>query len=58
MMIWVCVPPITAQGPPCPITLSYVMIGFSVKGSGLNGFSVMVRGSLTTGLMSVGTLSD
>ena len=30
----------------------------SVKGTVLNGFSVMARGSLTTGLMSVGPLSD
>ena len=29
-----------------------------VRGSGLNGFYVRVRGSVTTGLMSVGTLSD
>ena len=29
-----------------------------VRGSGLNGFSVRVRGSVTTGLMSVGLLSD
>ena len=58
MILCVWVPPITARGPPCPITLSSVTIGFSVKGSGLNGFSVMVRGSLMTGLMSVGPLSD
>ena len=58
MMLWVWVPPITARDPPCPITLSSVTIGFSVKGYGLNGFSVMVRGSLMTGLMSVGPLSD
>ena len=58
MMLWVWVSPITAQDHPCPITLSSVTIGFSVKGSELNGFSVMVRGSLTTGLMSVGPLYD
>ena len=58
MMLCVWVPQITARGPPYPIILSSVTIGFSVKGSGLNGFSVMVRGYLTTGLMSVGPLSD
>ena len=58
MMLWVWVPPITARDPPCSITLSYVTIGFSVKGSVLNGFSVMDRGSVTTGLMSVDPLSD
>ena len=58
MMLWVWVSPLTARGPPCPIRSSYVTTGFSVKGSGLNGFSVMVRGSLTTELMSVGPLSD
>ena len=41
-----------------PITLSSVTIGFSIKGNALNGFSVMTRGSVTTGLMSVGPLSD
>ena len=58
MMLWVWVPPVTARDPPCPITLSYVTIGFSVKGSVLNGFSVMARGFVTTGLMSVGPLYD
>ena len=58
MMLWVWVPPITARDPPCPITLSSVTIGFYVKGSVLNGFSVMSRGSVTTGLMSVDPLSD
>ena len=58
MMLCVWIPPITARGPPCPITLISVTIGFSVNGSGLNGFSVMVRGSLTTGFVSVGPLSD
>ena len=58
MMLWVWVPPITAQDPPCPITLSSMRIGFSVKGSVLNGFSVMDRGYVMTGLMSVGPLSD
>ena len=57
-MLCVWVPPIPSRGPPYPITLSSVTIGFSVKGSGLNGFSVMVRGSLTTGFMSVGPLYD
>ena len=58
MMLCVWVPPITARDPPCPITLSSVTIGASVMSSGLNRFSVMVRGYLTTGLMSVGPLSD
>ena len=63
MMLWVWVPLITAQDPSCPITLSSVTIGFSVKGSVLNGFSVMARGYVTaglmsTGIMSVGSLSD
>ena len=62
MMLWVWVPPITAQDPPWTITFSSVTIGFSVKGSVLNGFSVMARGSVTTGLkaghMSVGSLYD
>ena len=58
MMLFVWVPLITARGPPCPITLSSVTIGFYVKGSVLNGFSVMARGSVMTGIMSVGPLSD
>ena len=58
MMLWVWVPPLIARGPPCPIKSSSVTIGFSVKGSGLNGFSVGVRVSVTTGVMSVGPLSD
>ena len=57
-MLWVWVPPITARDPPCPITLIYVTIGPSVKGYVLNEFSVMARGYVTTGLMSVGPLSD
>ena len=58
MMFWVWVSPLTARGPPCPIKSSYVTTGFSVRGSVLNGFSVRVRRSVTTGLMSVGPLSD
>ena len=58
MMLCEWVPPITARYPPCSITLSSVTIGFSVKGSVLNGVLVMARGSVTTGLMSVGPLYD
>ena len=58
MMLCVWVPPMTALDPLCPITLSSVTIGFSVKGTVLNGFSVMARGYVKTGLMSVGPLSD
>ena len=58
MMLWVWVPPLTARGPLCPMKSSSVTTGFYVRGSGLGGFSVRVRGSVTTGLMSVGTLSD
>ena len=47
LLVWVS--PLTAQGPPCPIKSSSVMTGFSVRGSRLNGFSVRVRGSVTTG---------
>ena len=43
MMLCVWVPPITARDPPCPITLSSVTIGFSVKVSVLNGFSADVK---------------
>ena len=48
MMLLVWVPPLIAQGPTCP------MKSISVT----NGFSVRVGGSVTTGLMSVGPLSD
>ena len=58
MMLCVWVPLITARDHPCPITLSSVTIGFSVKGTVLDGFSVMARGSVTIGIMSVGPLSD
>ena len=58
MMLWLWVSLLTARGPPCPIKSSSVTTGFYVLGSGLNGFSVRVRGSVTTGLMSVGPISD
>ena len=57
MMLWVWVPPITARDPPCPITLSSVTTGFSVKVSVSNGLSVMARDYVTTGLMSTGIVS-
>ena len=57
MMLWVWFLPLIARGPPCPMKSSSVTTGFSV-GAGLNGFSVRVRGSVTTGLMSVGPISD
>ena len=58
MMLWLWVSPLKARGPPCPMKSSSVTTGFSVRGSGLNGFSVRVRGYVTTGLMLVGPLSD
>ena len=60
MMLWVWVPLLIARGPPCPMESSYVTTVFyvRVRGSGLNGFSIRVRGSVTTGLMSMGPLSD
>ena len=58
MMLWVWVPPLIARGPPCPMKSSSVTTGFSVRVSVLNGFYVRVRGSVTTGLISVGPLSD
>ena len=58
MMLWVWVSPLTARGPPYPMKSGSVTTGLSVMGSMLNGFSVRVRGSVTTGLMSVGPLSD
>ena len=41
-----------------PNQIKFGDTGFSVRGSGLNRFSVRVSGSVTTGLMSVGPLSD
>ena len=58
MVLWVWVSLLISRGPPCPMKSSYGTPGFSVRGSGLNGFSVKVRGSVTTGLMSVGPIYD
>ena len=54
IMLWVCVPPTTAKDPPCPITLSSVTTGFSVKVSVLNGFLLM-DDNWWIGLMSTGS---